>query len=67
MKFIVNGQAVDVPGHISTVQDLLGHFELSNKIVVVEVDQQIIDKSTYAHSRLSEGQRIELVHFVGGG
>ncbi|OPA77764.1 thiamine biosynthesis protein ThiS [Paenibacillus selenitireducens] len=67
MKYIVNGQSVEVPDRIVTVRHLLEHFGLSNKIVVVEVEHHIVDKDLYASYTLQEGVRIELVHFVGGG
>ena len=67
MKLIVNGQPVEMPEHVSTVQHVLAHFGLENRIVVVEVDAQIVDKHHFADRIVDEGARIEIVHFVGGG
>ncbi|MNW40380.1 Sulfur carrier protein ThiS [compost metagenome] len=67
MKMLVNGQSIEIAQPQVTVQNMLEHFSLSNKIVVVEVDEQIVDKTQYSQFRLQDGAKIELVHFVGGG
>ncbi|MMZ61603.1 Sulfur carrier protein ThiS [compost metagenome] len=67
MKLIVNGQSIEWPAPQGTVQQLLEHFDLSNKLVIVEVDESIIDKNMYSQFFLLDGMKIELVHFVGGG
>jgi len=67
MKLTVNGQSIEMPEHVTTVQHVLSHFGLENRIVVVEVDAQIVDKCDFADRIVDEGARIEIVHFVGGG
>ncbi|MNI10401.1 Sulfur carrier protein ThiS [compost metagenome] len=67
MKLIVNGQSIEWPEPQGTIQQLLEHFGLSSKIVIVEVDERILDKNTYSQFFLLDGMKIELVHFVGGG
>lgn len=67
LKLILNGQSVELGGEHISVKDLLERYDLSNKIVVVEVNEKIVDKTQYSHFTLLEGVRIELVHFVGGG
>ncbi|MEK3765710.1 sulfur carrier protein ThiS [Solibacillus sp. FSL K6-4121] len=49
------------------VQQLLKHYGLENRIVVVEVNQEIVMKESYETTRLSQGDVVEIVHFVGGG
>lgn len=67
MELIINGEMVHVQEHIQTVSDLLKHFHLSEKIVIVEVNACILQKEEYAKAALSNGDRVEIVHFVGGG
>jgi sulfur carrier protein len=67
MKLAINGDKVTVPEHVVTVTDLLAHFGLQDKIVIVEWNERILEKSAHAESRLTDGDRIEIVHFVGGG
>ena len=49
------------------VQQLLKHYGLENRIVVVEVNQEIVMKENYEETSLSQGDVVEIVHFVGGG
>jgi sulfur carrier protein len=67
MKLIINGESVHVPEQVKTVSDLLAHFQLQNKLAVVEVNLTIIEKSQYDTITLCDGDKIEIVHFVGGG
>ncbi|MCY9664945.1 sulfur carrier protein ThiS [Paenibacillus alginolyticus] len=67
MKLHINGQSVDIPDSIRTIEELLAHFELSEKMLVVEHNENILQKEDHAKVELSEGHKIEIVHFVGGG
>jgi sulfur carrier protein len=67
MNLQINGDQVTVPGTVQNVADLLQNFGLQNKVVIVEINQTILEKSAHAETRLSDGDRIEIVHFVGGG
>ncbi|KXG10041.1 Sulfur carrier protein ThiS [Anoxybacillus sp. P3H1B] len=67
MELLINGEMVHVPDHVRTVADLLVHFQLDQKIVIVEVNADIIEKPSYAEISLCHRDRIEIVHFVGGG
>ena len=50
-----------------TVQGLLEQLELIPATVVVEHNLEILDRASYARVVLHDGDRLELVHFVGGG
>ncbi|KAF0821130.1 MULTISPECIES: sulfur carrier protein ThiS [unclassified Cytobacillus] len=67
MNIVINGDAVLLPKSVQSVSLLLEHFHLEKKVVIVELNQHILDKSAYAETVLSDGDRIEIVHFVGGG
>lgn len=66
MQLFVNGKEVVLSG-IQTVQDLLAHYHLQQKIVVVEKNKEIVERILFDTTGLSDGDRIEIVHFVGGG
>lgn len=55
-----------VPASIS-VAGLLDQLELEPKKIAVERNLEIVPKSLYGDTALSEGDRIEIVQFVGGG
>lgn len=62
----VNGEARDVaPG--ATVAALLGAIGLDLRKVAVERNEEIVPRSTYAEVALAPGDRLEIVHFIGGG
>ncbi len=62
----VNGKDRAVPAGL-TVRGLLEHLELVPELVVVEHNREIVDRSRYSEVTLEAGDRLELVHFVGGG
>lgn len=62
----VNGQAREVaPG--ATVAALLAAIGLDVRKVAVERNEEIVPRSTYAEVALAPGDRLEIVHFIGGG
>jgi sulfur carrier protein len=67
LTLIINGGEVEVPDDCNDVNALLRHFQLDEKIVIVEWNAQILDKAQHATTCLADGDRIEIVHFVGGG
>jgi sulfur carrier protein len=67
MNLVINGDKVEVPNSVETVDNLLQHFDLEQKVVIVEWNETILEKAFYQETMLSNGDKIELVHFVGGG
>ena len=64
MSITVNGKQME---QFETVQQLLVHYSLENRIVIVEVNEDIVMKENYETTSLSHGDVVEIVHFVGGG
>ena len=62
----VNGRARTVPEG-ATVEQLLTDLGLDGRTVVVELNRQIVRRTELSDTRLEGGDRLELVHFVGGG
>lgn len=67
MKLTINGELLEVPETVKTVSGLLQHFQLDQKVVIVERNAEILEKAEHTDTRISGGDKIELVHFVGGG
>ena len=57
-------RAID-EGH--TVRTLLESLEIHPGMVVVELNRDILERDSYDDVAISEGDSIEVVHFVGGG
>ncbi|MEH7416237.1 sulfur carrier protein ThiS [Neobacillus drentensis] len=67
MKVLLNGESIQLPDEIVSVSDLLKHYEIHDKVVVVEVNGDILTSENHQSTRLTDKDRIEIVHFVGGG
>lgn len=67
MHLIVNGEKVeDLPVGMS-VAALLTHLSLPVTKIAVERNLEIVPKSTFEQTALIEGDRLEIIHFIGGG
>ncbi len=62
----VNGEQREIPRGIS-VKELIESFDLTPALVVVELNGEIVSRQEYGDTPVGEGDRVELVHFVGGG
>jgi sulfur carrier protein len=62
----VNGETRQVPDGAS-VQDLLALLGLAAPKVAVERNLEIVPRSAWASTTLAPGDRLEVVHFIGGG
>ncbi|WP_417897454.1 sulfur carrier protein ThiS [Bacillus haimaensis] len=67
MKIWINGDQLEIPNDVTTVAELLLHFQLDQKVVIVEKNKEILRKNLHAAEPVAEGDQLELVHFVGGG
>lgn len=65
MRLIVNGENFD--SNAGTVRELLNELKIEQGRVAVEVNLTIIKKTDYESYKLKDGDRIEIVNFVGGG
>lgn len=65
MNLVVNGEARTVEA--ATVAALVEQLGLDVRKVAVERNLQIVPRSLYLATALAEGDRIEIVHFIGGG
>jgi thiamine biosynthesis protein ThiS len=66
MRLLLNGEERDIAG-IASIADLVAALGLDARKVAVERNLEIAPRSTYADARLADGDRIEIVTFIGGG
>jgi thiamine biosynthesis protein ThiS len=66
IEIIINGETQVFDGAVS-VADLLARLGLPEKKIAVEHNLEIVPKSAYASHMVEAGDRIEIVHFIGGG
>jgi sulfur carrier protein len=67
MTIRLNGEVYPLRAGVDTVAKLLESLELSGRIVVVEHNRRILSPEDYSGAILSDGDVVEIVHFVGGG
>ena len=66
MRLSINGELQHVVDGL-TINGLITQLGLNQRRVAVEVNRQIIARERYGGHALTEGDEIEIVHFVGGG
>ena len=66
MNLVLNGELASAPDAV-TVAAFLESLGMPEKGVAVERNREIVPKSMYGTTHLAEGDRIEIVQFVGGG
>ncbi|MEO1573764.1 MAG: sulfur carrier protein ThiS [Pseudomonadota bacterium] len=66
MKLIVNGESMDVDT-ATTAHALIVHLGLTGRRIAMELNGDILPRSTHASHRFTDGDRVEIVHAVGGG
>jgi thiamine biosynthesis protein ThiS len=66
IEVLVNGEPYRLAGP-ATASDLLRHLGLDPRTVVVELNRKIVRRPQLSDTELSDGDAVELVHFVGGG
>ena len=65
-KIYLNGKKVTIKPK-TTIYELLKKFKLNNKKVAIEHNGIIIPKSNYKKKYLKNNDKLEVVHFIGGG
>ncbi|MBD3669648.1 MAG: sulfur carrier protein ThiS [Gammaproteobacteria bacterium] len=66
MQITLNGESKEIPDG-SSAQQLIDSLGLANKRLAMEVNQEIVPRSTFEQHRLQEGDSVEIVHAIGGG
>ncbi|KAB8139018.1 sulfur carrier protein ThiS [Gracilibacillus oryzae] len=67
MKLLINGDLIQMEENVENVEELIGVLGLSDKSLIVEHNQIILKKQDHMGASLSDGDQLEIVHFVGGG
>lgn len=66
MRIQVNGEDQEVPNG-SSLEDLVSELSLPPVRIAIELNRNVARRGEWAQTILNEGDRIEIVHFVGGG
>ena len=66
IRITLNGVTREVPGQFD-LESLLDHFELPSQRVAIELNGTVVRRADWPTAVVTEGDKIEVVHFVGGG
>ena len=66
IKIKLNGKTKFVNENFK-IQDLINNLKIPIKKVAIEVNQEILDKKKLDKIKLKKDDKIEIVHFIGGG
>lgn len=66
MRVTVNGEARELPEEM-TLEALLQYLSLAPDRLAIERNREVVRRADWPHTVLSEEDRIEIIHFVGGG
>lgn len=66
MNILLNGEHRAVPADTTAAQ-LIAMLELDGKRLAVEINEEIVPRSRYVTHQLQAGDKVEIVHAIGGG
>ena len=66
IKIIVNGKQMQVIPKFS-LKSLIVKLKMPLNKIAIELNKKIIDKKSISKIQLKKGDKIEIVHFIGGG
>ena len=66
IKIKVNGKIRSISEKYK-LSDLIKHLKIPTKKVAIELNEEIIDKKNVNKIKLKQNDKIEIVHFIGGG
>ena len=66
MRVYINGESREVQGNPS-LADLINQLDLPAARIAVELNREVVRRGAWSETMLHDDDRIEIVHFVGGG
>ncbi len=66
MQILVNGSPTEVPDG-TDMAGLIDQLELSGQRLAIEVNEELVPRSRFGEHSLTSGDRVEIIHAVGGG
>lgn len=66
IKILINGETKEIPAEIN-LKNLLEFLSLPNERIAVELNREVVRKKDWENILVKNDDKIEIVHFVGGG
>lgn len=66
MKILINGESKELAEQLN-LNELLKYFSLPMERVAIELNKEVVRKKDWESIKIKDADKIEIVHFVGGG
>ncbi len=66
MKVVINGETREIAKQVNLLE-LLKEFSLPSERIAIELNRRVVRKKDWESILVNDADRIEIVHFVGGG
>ena len=66
IQIYINGEKKNI-NISSNIINILEEYSLKNKLIAVEINQEVIPKSNYKTKKINKNDRIEILELIGGG
>jgi thiamine biosynthesis protein ThiS len=66
MQVTINGETKEITDELN-LDELLKHFSLPAERVAIELNKEVVRKKDWEIVKIAEGDKLEVIHFVGGG
>ena len=66
MKVFINGEVKNIQEGLN-LDELLRHFSLPSQRIAIEMNMSVVRRKDWEKMKVNETDKIEIIHFVGGG
>ena len=66
IQIYINGKKKNISINFSLV-DIIEEYSLKNELIAVEINQEVIPRSSYKTKKINKNDRIEILELIGGG
>lgn len=66
MKVFINGETKEISKQVNLLE-LLREFSLPSERIAIELNREVVRKKDWESILINDADKIEIVHFVGGG
>ena len=66
MRVLVNGETKEIPNEVN-LSELLKNLSLPSERIAIELNKEVVRKKDWENAKVADADKIEIIHFVGGG
>ena len=66
IQIYINGKKKNINSNYNLI-NLLEEYSLKNRLIAIEINQEVIPKSNYKTKKINKNDRIEILELIGGG